>query len=249
MRNFPGFPSRPDYVAIPRVFFTDVLPSIQDLGELLVTLHLFRLLGAKRGYPRAVAYDDLLADRPLVAGFSELGRDFRQEIQRGLDAAAARGTFLRVSRNGGQEWVMLNTPQDRRAADALRRGEVSPSRAQVEGAAAPVGLPTGPAYRTGRQAGLPQRDIFTLYEETIGMLTPLLAERLQEAEKEYPAEWLQEAFLIAVEHNHRQWRYVERILERWKVEGKDDGTSRGHPTKTRDVGKYFIWPDGRSRGE
>jgi len=169
---------------------------------------------------------------------SELGRDFRQEIPRGLDAAAARGTFLRASRKGGQEWVLLNTPQDRRAAEALRRGEVSPSRGQVEAAAAPMGLPTG-------QTGLPQRDIFTLYEETIGMLTPLLAEPLQEAEKEYPAAWLSEAFQIAVEHNHRQWRYVERILERWKVEGKDDGTSRGHSTKTRDVGKYFDWPSGR----
>ena len=67
----------------------------------------------------------------------------------------------------------------------------------------------------------------------MGMLTPLMAERLQEAEKEYPAEWLQEAFQIAAEQNARLWAYVETILERWKVEGKDDGTSRGHPTFQR----------------
>ncbi|MFQ6001984.1 MAG: DnaD domain protein, partial [Anaerolineae bacterium] len=52
---------------------------------------------------------------------------------------------------------------------------------------------------------------------------PLIAEELREAEKTYPAAWIEEAFKIAVERNARNWRYIQAILERWAREGKDDG--------------------------
>lgn len=229
MRTFPGFPSRPDYVAIPRVFFTDVLPYVLDMAELLVTLHLFRIMGGKRGYPRAVALHELPQDRALVAGFTQLGRDFREEVKRGVEAALARGTFLRVVAAGDQEWLLLNTPQDRRAAGAIQRGEIL--------------LPHDKVAGTPVVVASPQRDIFSLYEDTIGLLTPLIAERLQEAEQEYPTEWVREAFQIAEERNQRHWRYVEAILQRWKTEGKDDGKPGGHSKAARDVAPYQVWPN------
>ena len=55
-------------------------------------------------------------------------------------------------------------------------------------------------------------NIFRLYEENIGPLTPLIAEMLRDAEKTYPADWIEEAFKIAVENNVRRWRYIEAIL-------------------------------------
>ena len=122
MNRFPGFPNRPNYVAIPRVFFSDILPFIQDMAELLVTLQLFRLLGAKRGYPRAAAYHELMEDRALVTGFSQLGRDFRDAIPQGLETAVQRGTFLRVTPPMGEPWILLNSDQNRRAAPAIPRG-------------------------------------------------------------------------------------------------------------------------------
>jgi DnaD/phage-associated family protein len=65
-----------------------------------------------------------------------------------------------------------------------------------------------------------------LYEQNIGPLTPLLAEQLQDAEKNYPAPWIEDAFKEAAELNKRSWRYVQRILERWSTEGKGDETAR-----------------------
>ena len=45
---------------------------------------------------------------------------------------------------------------------------------------------------------------------------------LREAEKNYPSEWFEEAFEIAVSRNIRNWKYVEAILARWKEKGKDE---------------------------
>jgi DnaD/phage-associated family protein len=66
----------------------------------------------------------------------------------------------------------------------------------------------------------PERpNIFRLYEENIGPLTPLIADALQDAEKTYPPEWVAEALGTAVKNNKRNLKYVEAILRRWKEEG------------------------------
>ena len=69
--------------------------------------------------------------------------------------------------------------------------------------------------------------IFVLYEQNIGLLTPMIAEELRDAEKTYPADWIADAFREAVELNKRSWRYVLRILERWRHEGRGSGTDAG----------------------
>jgi DNA replication protein len=69
----------------------------------------------------------------------------------------------------------------------------------------------------------PSINIFTLYEQNIGMITPMIAEELKEAEKLYPPQWIEEAFKEAVTLNKRSWKYISRILERWASEGKDSG--------------------------
>lgn len=69
-------------------------------------------------------------------------------------------------------------------------------------------------------------NIFALYEENIGLLTPLIAEELKEAEKRYPRKWIEEAFREAVVLNKRSWRYIARILENWASGGKDSGEHR-----------------------
>ncbi len=234
MSSFQGFPAKPDYVAIPKVFFSDLLPAIQDAAELHVTLHLFRLLSAKRGYPRSVSAQELQQDRALVAalGRSEPGGDAQAAITRGLAAAIERGTFLSAASGEGAQILLLNTEKDRRAAEAIQQGRLT-AGASKKGPARPLPV------------ALPERDIFSLYEECIGTLSPLIVDRLQEAEQEYPAAWVQEAFQIAVEQNKRSWRYVERILERWQSEGKDDGTV-GRRSQTERV-DYTDWLPARRR--
>jgi DNA replication protein len=69
-------------------------------------------------------------------------------------------------------------------------------------------------------------NIFALYEQNIGIITPMIAEELKEADKLYPPQWIEEAFKEAVTLNKRSWRYIARILERWASEGKDSGEHR-----------------------
>jgi DNA replication protein len=69
-------------------------------------------------------------------------------------------------------------------------------------------------------------NICPLYEQNIGIITPMIAEELKEADKIYPPQWIEEAFKEAVTLNKRSWKYIARILERWASEGKDVGEYR-----------------------
>ena len=80
-------------------------------------------------------------------------------------------------------------------------------------------------------ANQPQENIFSLYETNVGMISPLVAEDLMDAERVYPWAWIQEAFKISVGLNKRNWRYISSILDRWSKEGKNGGKSRRYPKK------------------
>jgi len=84
----------------------------------------------------------------------------------------------------------------------------------------------------------PAVNIFALYEQNIGIITPMIAEELKEAEKIYPPQWIEEAFKAAVTLNKRNWGYIARILERWASEGKDSGEHRRNIKKI-DPDKYI----------
>lgn len=70
---------------------------------------------------------------------------------------------------------------------------------------------------------------FTVYEQNIGPLVPLIAERIKLAEKDYSTAWVVDAMYVAVRRNKRRWDYVEGILKRWHSDGRDDGEK---PEKT-----------------
>ena len=78
---------------------------------------------------------------------------------------------------------------------------------------------------------LASTSIFKIYEENIGLVTPLVAESLAEAEKRYSSQWIVEAFKLATTRNKRSWAYISRILERWFIEGKTYGDSRKYSKK------------------
>jgi len=65
--DFAGFHSgRGPLVPVPDAFFSVVLPQIESLAELKVTLHLFWLLSQRRGLPKAVSLAELESDRLLL---------------------------------------------------------------------------------------------------------------------------------------------------------------------------------------
>jgi DNA replication protein len=121
------------------------------------------------------------------------------EIQRGLGKAVTRQTMLKVEGEAGG-FYFLNSPRGRLSAEAFANGQVKSSQNYVPN----------------------KSNVFKLYEENIGPLTPLLSDMLREAERDYPGAWIEEAFEIAVSRNVRNWKYVEAILKRWKENGKDE---------------------------
>jgi DNA replication protein len=247
MTSFAGFPSgKNPYVPVPEVFFKALLPEIEDVAELKVTLHLFWLLAQKRGEPRCVSDHELLSDRVLLKSLKRRGdpRPPEERVRQGLEKAVARGTVLRVylkvlADDGSEDevigWYFFNTARSRRVVAELQGGELVPvrlldvgrRRVEVE-EKQEVGVVLASAAET-REAHAPSQhlqiqierpNIFVLYEQNIGLLSPLIADELRDAADRYPADWIEAAFREAVEHNKRNWRYIRAILRRWETEGR-----------------------------
>ena len=218
-KPFAGFPAGALAIAVPNLFFTALLPYIDDPAELVVTVYFFFAHARKKGQPRFLTYAELAADGTLAAALESLADG---ALRRGLNAAVERGTLLRlaVEHDGrAEELFFLNTPAGRRAMAAAGAGELDVGRPPSE-----VG--------EGRR---PLPSIFALYEENIGTIGPLIAEELKDAEARYPREWIEAAFREAVSLNKRSWSYVAAILRRWEAEGPDYETA-GRDTE-RDRGK------------
>ncbi len=60
-------------------------------------------------------------------------------------------------------------------------------------------------------------NIFQLFEDEIGSLTPLINDTLQDWEKEYSPEWVADAIKEAVLHNARNQKYIDKILKNRKA--------------------------------
>src|SRR5215467_14304095 len=99
MPAFAGFPpGKNPYIPLPEQFFTTLLPEIEDIGELKVTLHLFWLLYRKYGDPRCASDRELLADPQLRRALRRQGdpRPFEERLRGALEAALAHNILLRV---------------------------------------------------------------------------------------------------------------------------------------------------------
>lgn len=61
--------------------------------------------------------------------------------------------------------------------------------------------------------------IIQLYEEKVGMLSPILLDELKRIEVTYPQDWIEDAIDEAVKNGAHSIRYISRILESWKAKG------------------------------
>jgi DnaD/phage-associated family protein len=171
-------------------------------------------LQRERVVPPAISHAVLASDGVLLAGLDGLDETPLAALDRGLACAVSRGTLLKVlvgDDEATEAWYLANTARGREAWAQAQRGELS-----LAGAPA-WAEPVPPAERP---------NIFTLYEQNVGLLTPLIAEELREAEDTYPAHWIEDAFREAVRANKRNWRYVAAILKRWASGGRG-GIDRG----------------------
>ena len=214
MKGFAGFPDgKLRLTQVPNLFFSELLPIIDHLAELKVTLYAFWALAHREGAVRFLRLADILSDVEFMKGMGPTTTLASEALVDGLERAIARGTFLHVNvegADGKMDLYFLNTERGRAAVDGITRGEWRPNPDDDE----PITL------------AVERPNIFILYEQNIGPLTPLIADQLRDAEQSYPIDWIQEAFKLAMVNNARNWRYIQSILERWRQEGKSDGISR-----------------------
>ena len=208
MKTFKGFTDSESFTQLPDTFFHQLLNQVDNPEELKVTLYLLWRVEHMDGPFRALLEADFHS--------KELGLSV-EEIRLGLEKAVQRGSMLKAERNA-EVYFLLNSPRGRAIIQAVQNGTWNPEGA---GSAVPFERP----------------NIFRLYEENIGPLTPLIADALKDAEETYSAEWVAETIDLAVRNNKRSWRYCEAILKRWKEEGRGEKQDRRDSEKDRD--KYI----------
>ena len=198
MTIFKGFTDSESFTQLPDTFFQKLLPEISDPAELKVTLFFLWRVQHMEGPFRALCQTDF---EEKVLGLTA------EEVAVGLEKAVQRRSILKAEHEA-DVFYFLNSPRGRAAAEAFAKGDW---RESAKIMSAPV---------------VERPNIFKLYEENIGPLTPMIADMLKDAEGTYSDEWIAEALEIAVTRNVRNWKYVEAILKRWKEKGKYEGKDR-----------------------
>jgi DnaD/phage-associated family protein len=211
--TFKGFrDGKTRHAQIPVQFFSDLLPQIDDLAELKVTLFCFWALPQKEGKHRFLRRCDFLDNQTLMQGLplSEAMTP-EQVLETALGRALQRGTLLCGQANG-ETLYFMNTEKGRAGLFQLEAETITSDQ---NGRAVEV---------------LPERpNIYALYEANIGLIdSPMLAEKLKHAERDYPAQWVADAIQEAVVRNKRNWRFIESVLKRWQTEGRDNEAHGGY---------------------
>jgi DNA replication protein len=211
---FDGFaPGRQPTFSIYTAFISELLPLIDDLAELKVTLYFMWAIQQREGRFRYLRRRDFIEDANFMAGLAGFDFDPLTTLDAALDKACKRGTLLcaHVTLGGEDEPLyLINTQLGRDAMEQIERGAWLPSFTEQ-----PVEI-------------IPARpNIYRMYEDNIGPLTPMIADTLKDAEKHYPMSWIEEAMRTAVENNARKWSFIQAVLDRWQREGKKDATSEG----------------------
>ncbi len=242
--SFDGFPHNVRQTPVPDPLFNFLLEEIEDAAELKVTLRAIWLLGQKRGIFRTLAAAELLNDPTLRKAVKSLGGDPSEGVRRGLEQAVTRRTLLcyrsddkassaptsaptpNSARNSAAPeapFYLLNTEANRRELARRQTGKEPLPREERWAAYSEPGSAEPPADT--------RPNIFALYEDNIGALGVIIGEELKEAEERYPAQWISDAFRIAVRENKRSWSYISAVLRRWASEGR--GGFREAPKEPR----------------
>jgi len=226
--NFRGFPPRVEVTPLPNVFFSEVLLIINSLLELKAVMQVFFLLSRRKGYPRFISFSELSRNAVIAGELRKMTGDADALLRSALESAVKHGILLHIPIDvdgKSDDAYFINNQAEKDTISKIMSGTLKIPRVEIRVQEEP--------------ASEQPRDIYSLYEHNIGMLTPILAEELQEAELRYPPEWIQDAFREALRANVRNWKYIHGILKRWEREGRKDGKPVGDSQKEGDPDKYI----------
>ena len=196
----------------------DLIARCDKLGSdaILLLLGYFELLSGQEA-PSDVVELFILLDHMPISEDDRWQKALAELLEEGLLLA-----FPQVPADPQQAVLLFPaTPEGTRRFEALQAGDVSVAEIQ---AANPLPDPSKP-------------NIFTLYEQNIGPLTPMVAEILKADAETYPESWLRDAMQEAVTRNIRNWKYVQAILKSWQEKGRDSthGTTQSALERFREL--------------
>lgn len=207
-------------VKVPEAFFTQIIPVIRDIVELKVILYIFHCLSQKSTNPAFVTHNELLSSGPAFLFLTK--EVFSKALKSAIQDKAFLHSNLRLQ-DKQQDIYFANIGSNKELIKQIKRRELT--------------LKEG--FEIHKEEHVHQSsNIFVLYEQNIGMITPILSDELKAAIDLYPAQWIEEAFKEAVLLNKRSWRYIARILERWAREGKSSGADK-QGNKKGSTNKYI----------
>ena len=226
--QFSGFDvTKSVLIHIPYDFINELLPTIDDVDELRLTLVLFSFLLQQEGSERYISHETICENGLFTKQFS----GDLQRLEIALEKCVARKTLLKFPATGVNEprdVFFINTAQNQAIVKRLITGDV-----RLTDLAMASGINEKP-------------NIFRMYEENIGVITPMLAEILKEDEQSFPSAWIADAIKIAVQHNARNWKYIHAILVSWQKEGRDGKNGQNTKKNRRKYQESWLGEKGKN---
>ena len=212
----------PEYTMTPNKFFDELLPEL-GYAELKVLLCIFR---QTFGWHRPTVK---MSVRKIA---KSTGLSAHHAFDAGV-ALEARGLVRKVSTLGEPtEWEIL--------FEGVTLGE-QPSTLSEQGVhPAKSKSPVKEIKETIKEKEEEQAQVFRAYSSEIGMLTPMIADSINEWIKDgFPVKWMCDAIHEAALQNKRNWKYCEAIIKRWDAQGSQEAMTKpqGKPNtyKPRDL--------------
>ena len=218
--KFQGFQDRSRYTPIPDVLINQISFELTR-DELILILIAFNLIYLKKGLPRYLTREEL-ANHPGLVNIPD------QDLV--IDKLVTIGFLLELKTSKGKKVYVINNSEGQKNFSQMRNGIF---RFECNEALLPS------------QSTAVFPDIFTLYEQNIGLITPIVAEELKDALITYNEVWIRDAIKEAVSLNKRNWKYIRRILERWATEGKTELSPNGAYSQNTERDKYVQGRYGR----
>jgi len=195
----------PAQINIPESFIAEHLQKINDPELFKLLLYIFWRFSKSKSEIKYIGLNNIQTDETFCENFGNNREIIDSRLQNLLTEAVEVGVLLICSNpdKADIDLYFYNSTKNQKIVRSIESGEIKLE--DILDISLAVSKP----------------NIFKLYEENIGPLTPLIAETLEDAAASYSIQWIEEAMQIAVENNVRRWKYVQAILERWQEEGKN----------------------------
>ena len=190
----------PNYTQVPNDFF--IMARDMDKAELKVVLYIIR---ETFGYHRETCEVSI---RELAIGAGLTARNAYNGAEKAIERGLVEKTVSSTHKTTWRAVVAEDT-----ALYPLRQRTVSLRKSK----------PPVKEIKETKEKEDEQAQVFRAYSSEIGILTPMIADSINEWIKDgFPIKWMCDAIHEAALQNKRNWKYCEAIIKRWDAQGSQE---------------------------